>query len=359
VALSIVLLVVLRSGGPSASGPPSPSGTHAESDTPAAPERGDTPPGGEVPDQEITTYPEMELARGEARLDVARTLYAAADRRSPVVVEALQGETVVLRAVHGGWSLVAWTAPGGQVSLGWISVDLRDAVARGNAPERTGRVEGTVRLTGTPPAMQVPAQRQAAEFCKTRAVPLEEVIVKNGMLKDVHIGIRGAPLARRSYPPPPARVVVQQVDCMYQPRVQGALVGQEVEITNADPTLHNVHLYLGSETYSNQAQPKGGEPIIKELESAGTIQLTCDVHPWMRAFVVVTENPFFAVTNEDGAFSIEGLPAGAYALEAWHPRFGAKKLKVTIGDTPASVAILYDAADTAPPIGADPLDSRF
>jgi hypothetical protein len=74
------------------------------------------------------------------------------------------------------------------------------------------------------------------------------------------------------------------------------------------------------------------------------IQLKCDVHPWMKAFVVVSPTPYFSTTGDDGAFSITGLPAGTYTLEAWHETFGTKTAQVTVKDGETAEATFEFAA---------------
>ena len=55
------------------------------------------------------------------------------------------------------------------------------------------------------------------------------------------------------------------------------------------------------------------------------IPVKCNVHPWMRSYIGVVGHPFFAVTGDDGTFTIKGLPPGTYTLEAWHEKFGTKE----------------------------------
>src|SRR5215471_10673083 len=123
--------------------------------------------------------------------------------------------------------------------------------------------------------MKVPTARAKAEFCKdNKDVKYNAVIATGGKLKD----------------------------CMYQPRIQGVVAGQDVDIKNLDGTLHNVHTYKGQESWFNQGQPKGSDPIDKPMPDEPTIvKFACDVHPWMRGFVIVTDHPFFGVSKDDGS----------------------------------------------------------
>lgn len=223
------------------------------------------------------------------------------------------------------------------------------------APTGSGVIKGVVNFTGTAPEMKVPTKRKDAEFCKTKDVKYNAVIVNNGKLKDVFVRLANGSV-KGDFKPPSTKAVVDQVDCMYTPRIQGVVAGQEIEIKNSDQTLHNVHTFKGTETWFNQAQPKGSEPIAKELEDHGIIKFTCDVHPWMRGFVVVTDHPFFAVSGDDGSFTIEKVPAGKYEIEAWHTLYGLKKASVEVADgKPAEVTFTYDGKEAEPPENKDEL----
>jgi plastocyanin len=195
-------------------------------------------------------------------------------------------------------------------------------------------IKGVVAFAGKAPEMKVPAKRKEADVCKTKEVKYNAVLVKDGKLKDVLVRIApgGVP---GNWKAPEKHAEVDQVDCMYTPRIQGVIAGQTLDIKNGDQTLHNVHTYKGAESLFNQAQPKGAPPISKDApDEASVVKLTCDVHPWMRGFVIVTDHPFFAVTGEDGSYKIEKVPAGKYTVEAWHSQYGLlKKEAVEVKDS--------------------------
>jgi plastocyanin len=209
------------------------------------------------------------------------------------------------------------------------------------APQGKGNISGEVTLTGTPPVMQ-PLKRGADPVCAKTPMNDESAIVHDGRVENVVVRVKNAPDA----PTPAAPVVLEQKDCMYRPRVQGAIQGQQVIVKNEDGTLHNVHSYEGTKTLFNQAQPQKSAPIEKKLDGPGVVKLKCDVHPWMTGYVSVTNNPYFAVTGAGGAFEIKDVPAGQYTLEAWHEKFGTKTVTVTVapGET-AKVTVSYSADD--------------
>jgi hypothetical protein len=208
--------------------------------------------------------------------------------------------------------------------------------------------------------MLPPKKRKDADFCKLKDVPYDAVIVHDGKLQDVLV--RLAPSAvKGEWAAPAEPAVVEQVDCMYVPRVRGAVQGQTLSVRNGDRTLHNIHSYRNGESWFNAAQPRDAANILHELpDEPKIVKLTCDVHPWMRAFVVVSPHPFFAVTGPDGAFAIDRVPAGSYPVEAWHPHYGLKTARVDVADGGAFVVDLaYDGTEPEPAENRDELKDLF
>ncbi len=228
--------------------------------------------------------------------------------------------------VYGIGKAMNWGRPGAS-----IGAEPRPNAGQGTgvAPvvllaQGSGSIVGEVILTGAPPTMQ-PLKRGADPVCAKAPAMDEQVLVHDGKLRNVVVHVVGrAPTSSRN------AVVVDQESCAFRPRVQGAVVGQRVEIRNSDGTLHNVHGYAGSSTLFNFAQPPRAAPIEKTFTGPSIIKFKCDVHPWMTAFVVVSPSAYFSVTGPDGAFSISGLADGKYVLEAWHERFGTKTSEVTM-----------------------------
>ncbi|MBC8310821.1 MAG: hypothetical protein H8E72_00805 [Candidatus Marinimicrobia bacterium] len=130
--------------------------------------------------------------------------------------------------------------------------------------------------------------------------------------------------------------VLDQNGCLYSPHVQGIMKGQELLIKNSDATLHNIHSMAKTNSQFNFAMPK----VVKEKKvsfekTEDPFYIKCDVHPWMKAWVGVFDHPYFAVTDANGNFSIENIPAGTYEVIAWQEKFKMKKhltASVTIGE---------------------------
>ncbi|WP_224243689.1 carboxypeptidase regulatory-like domain-containing protein [Hyalangium gracile] len=200
------------------------------------------------------------------------------------------------------------------------------------APAGKSTIKGVVKFTGTAPAPTdvAPSSDPACEGMPLKDQP---VMVKDGKLQNVLVRVKGnvagAPAASASSP----AVVIDQVKCTYTPRVMGAQAGQPIQVKNSDQTLHNVRAMAGTKPIFNMAQPPSMPPVNKTTPAdTELLQLKCDVHPWMKAFIHVSPHPYFSTTGEDGAFTLSGLPAGTYTLEAWHETLGTKTAEVTVKD---------------------------
>jgi plastocyanin len=220
-----------------------------------------------------------------------------------------------------------------------------NAVPAATTPGPTGHasITGSVKLTGTPPEMPL-TKRQADPFCAKTPTKEEEVMVgPGGALKNVVVRITKGTTGH--YDPPATNATLDQSACMYRPRVQAVVAGQSLAIKNSDQTLHNVHGYRGPSTLFNQAEIPGLPPIVRKLTDADQIlKFKCDVHPWMTAYIAVSNNPFFAVTGDAGRFRIADIPAGTYTLEAWHERYGTKSTEITVtADKPTEAAFQYES----------------
>lgn len=200
-------------------------------------------------------------------------------------------------------------------------------------PATAGSVSGKVLFSGEAPRL-VPINMGGDEECKaTHDGPVypETVIVnENGTLKNVFVTI-SAGLEGKTFEVPTTPVHIDQKGCVYVPHVVGIQVGQTLEVSNSDPTLHNVHPLPRANPEWNKSQAAGAGVLTSTFEKPELmIPVKCNIHPWMRAYINVSAHPFFAVTDETGAFSLEGLPPGDYTVQAVHERFGTQEAKVTV-----------------------------
>ena len=195
-----------------------------------------------------------------------------------------------------------------------------------------GDIAGKVTFQGKAPA-QTPLNMNADPVCKklhTGPVYGEEVVVnKNSTLKNVLVYIKGG-LAAKTYTAPKDKLLFNQQGCEYTPHVMGIMIGQELDIKNSDKTLHNVHSLSKMNTQFNRAQPMQNMVMTQKFDKEETFKVKCEVHPWMGAYIGVFSHPYFAVTGDDGSFTIKGVPAGEYTVEAWQEKYGVQTGKVKV-----------------------------
>ncbi len=209
-------------------------------------------------------------------------------------------------------------------------------------PALAETIEGSIDFTGKPPVAGK-LHREADPYCAKKPMIDPAVTVKNGKLANVWVHVtKGA----KDSAPPSGVVEMDQKDCMYEPRMTTAVVGQEIQAKNGDPILHNVHTYLGASTLFNKGMPNDkAAPIKAKAEQEGVMKWKCDVHPWMRGYIGMSKNNLQAVAG-DGTFKIANVPPGKYTIEAWHEKYGTKTQEVTVeAGKPAKVTFKYDGTE--------------
>jgi len=202
-------------------------------------------------------------------------------------------------------------------------------------PATLGSISGKIAFTGPKPK-PMPLSMDATPACgrqhKGPVYAEDAVINSNGTLRNAFVYIKAGLPQGAAYPPPATPVKLDQAGCIYTPRVLGVMVNQTLEIHNSDDVNHNVHPMPKINREWNESQPPKGAVKIKSFpaEEVPPILFKCNVHPWMRAWVGVVSHPFFAVTNEDGTFTLKDLPPGDYTLAAWHERFGVQEVSIKV-----------------------------
>lgn len=218
------------------------------------------------------------------------------------------------------------------------------------APAGGGSVTGTVAFTGAAPANPVVDMSEEAA-CKakhTGATVDPRVTVANGMLADVVVYVKSGLPAGAAPAAPTTPVVIDQVGCLYKPTHLAVMVGQPVEIRNSDPVLHNIKAVPTTNRGFNISQPREGMKTTRTFTAAeAEVPLECNVHSWMHAGLMVLPHPYFATTGADGSFTIGGLPAGTYEIEAHHRTLGARTATVTVPATGAATTNFSFAAPAA------------
>jgi plastocyanin len=204
-------------------------------------------------------------------------------------------------------------------------------------PAWAGTIKGHVRFTG-PATEQKTLPVTTDQYACGKEKDAEDLVLSQDK------GIRNAVVWLKSVPPgakgqaSSAPVPLEEKQCAFTPRVIVVPVGGTVDFLNNDRVLHNIHSQSRGNPNFNRTQPKG-RAIPITFTKPEIIRIDCDLHPWMRAWVVVAEHPFYAVTGASGEFALGNLPAGPYTLNVWQETLGTVTKDVTLGETDTAVVI--------------------
>ena len=200
-------------------------------------------------------------------------------------------------------------------------------------PDGNSSVSGVVKFEGTAPKPSRIDMSQDPVCVKAHSGPVttEDVVVgANSGLANVVIYVSDG-LPSQTFQPPAQPAVLEQKGCQYKPHVLAVEANQKFSVVNDDETTHNIHPTPANNREWNMTQPHGMplEQAFARQEVA--VPVKCNVHPWMRAYVAVLKNPYFAVSDKNGTFDIKNLPPGTYTITAWQEKLGTQTQKLTVG----------------------------
>ena len=210
------------------------------------------------------------------------------------------------------------------------------ALSAGLCSASLAQVTGKVMFDGNPPEMPeikaIAAVPQCAMIHKDPVYEDTVLVGDKGEFGNVIVYIKGDKDGDLKGPQITKTAVLDQKGCMYTPHVLAVEVGQPIEVKNSDPTNHNIHPQPTVNAEWNESQSPGEPPKMKTFPRQEIMMpVKCNVHPWMRSYINVVGHPFFAVTGDDGTFTIKGLPPGTYTIEVRHEKYPAQEQQVTVG----------------------------
>jgi hypothetical protein len=194
---------------------------------------------------------------------------------------------------------------------------------------QSGRVTGTIRTSakGTTPLRVTIDQKVCGNELPDEAIVVDAL----GRLANAVVTLTGV---KRAAGAP----VVMNERCKFSPRVQVAKPNAIVRTTSSDAVLHTTQAQSeNGRTIFNVALPVPGITISKPIGAAGTVRLTCNTHPWMRGWVIVTDDAS-AISGADGRFSIDSVPPGTYEVRVWHESLKGAPQKITVTAGAATTA---------------------
>ena len=202
-------------------------------------------------------------------------------------------------------------------------------------PATAASVHGTIHFHGKAPApVQIDmGMDPGCTVAKSEPNFSQQYVVAKGGLANVYVYVKEG-LEGKHFAVPSSPAILDQKGCRYEPHVLALMTGQTLEVVNDDPTMHNVHAQPNAPSNPewNMSQMPKGAPIEKTFHDPEVMMpVKCNQHPWMKAYVNVAANPFYAVSDANGNFEINGLPPGEYTIAAVHEALGEQTQKVVVG----------------------------
>ena len=201
-------------------------------------------------------------------------------------------------------------------------------------PAPAGEIQGRIVVSGNPPAAKKVPITIDQYVCGTEQVTGDLVVSGAREVRNVVVWLENPPSGAPSAPPP-AVTPMDQKECVFVPRVALVPASGTVEFLNSDPLLHNLHSVSRDNASFNRTQPKG-RTIPITFAKPEIVRIDCDLHSWMRAWVVVAPHAFYALTDAQGRFKLDNVPPGQYTVRVWHERLGDSSRPITVPATGAA-----------------------
>lgn len=218
--------------------------------------------------------------------------------------------------------------------LAGASLGQEPAVQPPAAAPAKSVVTGTVKFEGeVPEAKELAVSAKSASGCcppgeEVDRKDLSLVIGKDRGLLGVLVSVKVAGVKVEI---PDKAYELDQKGCRFTPHMLVVPKGAKVAFLNSDETSHNVHLITVLNEDLNQTV-LAGKRLERTYNEPERIKVTCDMHTWMKSWLVVTDATHWTTTDEKGQFSLEGLPAGEHEVSLWHETLGSKTMKVVVGE---------------------------
>ncbi|HEU4930018.1 MAG TPA: methylamine utilization protein [Candidatus Krumholzibacteria bacterium] len=194
---------------------------------------------------------------------------------------------------------------------------------------QAGEIRGTVRIiTDVAPPMSAGLDPYAGTL---NSISTGDARARRSSTpKDVVVYVEGAGTraAARKHGKHPE---LWQINQSFEPHVLGVPVGATVDFPNGDLVYHNVFSYSKPKKFDLGYYGKGKSKSVT-FDKPGIVQVFCDIHSTMSAYVLVVDTPFVTQPDENGDYVISNIPNGSYTLKVWHPDLGDRTVKATVGD---------------------------
>lgn len=214
--------------------------------------------------------------------------------------------------------------------LFWTGVAIVGVILGGVAvaqAQDVGSLSGRITYGGAPPPKKKVDVTKDKEVCGKNEIYDESLVVgPDKGLKNAVVMVLGAKGGKFTSP----KAELDQKGCEYVPHVVVVPTTGQLDILNSDGILHNIHTQSTANPSINVAQPKFKKVLTQKFAKPEIIKAACDAHGWMNGWIVATDSPFVAVTDDKGNFTIKDIPPGTYKVEIWHETLGKQVKEVSI-----------------------------
>lgn len=246
-----------------------------------------------------------------------------ADKGDAVLVNAPDAKTSANTSTRSGGG-------GAKASTETANADKATSAAPVKA-EGWGTFKGQITFGGSPPQAGVleavgKAQKDPEVCAKTTPIVDEKLVVNASSkgVKNVFVYLQ-RPTAVNDDAKKAALAEKREFDqknCTYIPHALGVMVGETVTLKSSDPTNHNVNFQLKNLSQNPLLAPGKSMDITPDSPERAPGPVSCSIHPWMKAYWLVLDHPYFAVTDENGNFEIKNAPAGTQKVVVWQETVG-------------------------------------
>ena len=198
---------------------------------------------------------------------------------------------------------------------------------------QVGTISGRALFKGEPPPPKELRVTLNKKTCGHTYQSESLLIAEKGGIQNVVVSLlripKGLPVKTGDKP-----IQIDQQKCIFIPHVLLVPAGVEFEVLNSDPILHNFHTFGAHNKEVNIMQTKTKRRRLPmTFPEPDAIKVVCDVHSWMKAWIIVTEHPYYALTDADGQFRLENVPEGSYRIRAWHEELGKHPVQEVVVTT--------------------------
>ncbi len=215
--------------------------------------------------------------------------------------------------------------------IGLFVINSRDIMAAYEEGDvsNSGTITGTVTLAGDVPVAKSSEVEKDQEACGHEPKPSEALLVSSDNNVETAVVSITNILRGKKFNDPGENVTLDQKGCVFVPHVLMIPPKSTVNLLNSDSVMHNLHSWSIKNTTFNEGVAGGGT-LLKTFEFPEVVKITCDVHKWMNAWLIIQDNPYFSITDKNGNFQINDVPPGTFKVQVWQESLGKVTQEVTV-----------------------------